>query len=362
MSPASIGPGSSSTATANLTLNSVARTHPPEERVPNGIVAAFSGTLGTFATPAATTTGGKATDLFTNSGGAGLASVNAIVDGQTASDHAERRRCADCHHRSRRQESEASRRNTKWDCQPQWLGRHRSVPIRPDHGVRECHARPGAREPATPAFAIGGGAHRPGMRHALPLPGNRTNVGGTDNGLDATFTTLPCTLAHCYAATSTATVGPTPRCFALARATWYTLQSASNYTTYLAQHVGREHRHPRARATTTATARPTWRSSGPRRARGRSCSRAPTTRPTSRTSGARAPTSRCRATTTATARPTWRSSGPRRATWWILQSSTNYTTYVSQQWGVATDIPVPGDYDGDGKTDVAVFRPSTGTW
>ena len=32
------------------------------------------------------------------------------------------------------------------------------------------------------------------------------------------------------------------------------------------------------------------------------------------------------------------------------------------QFGDATDTPVPGDYNGDGTTDVAVYRQSTGTW
>jgi hypothetical protein len=53
---------------------------------------------------------------------------------------------------------------------------------------------------------------------------------------------------------------------------------------------------------------------------------------------------------------------PSSGIWYLKQSTTNYTTYVAYQWGLSTDIAVPGDYDGDGRADLALYRPSTGIW
>ncbi|HSU61069.1 MAG TPA: choice-of-anchor D domain-containing protein [Bryobacteraceae bacterium] len=53
----------------------------------------------------------------------------------------------------------------------------------------------------------------------------------------------------------------------------------------------------------------------------------------------------------------WR---PSNGMWFIIPSNGGPT--IVQQWGLPGDIPVPGDYDGDGKTDFAVWRPAIGTW
>ncbi|MEO8572784.1 MAG: ice-binding family protein [Pyrinomonadaceae bacterium] len=49
----------------------------------------------------------------------------------------------------------------------------------------------------------------------------------------------------------------------------------------------------------------------------------------------------------------------RNGEWHILGSTIGYSVRV---FGLAGDIPQPGDYDGDGKADLAVYRPSDGTW
>jgi hypothetical protein len=51
---------------------------------------------------------------------------------------------------------------------------------------------------------------------------------------------------------------------------------------------------------------------------------------------------------------------PVSGTWRIEQSSNS--GFSTAQWGNSTDIVVPGDYDGDGKTDFAAWRPSSGIW
>jgi hypothetical protein len=51
---------------------------------------------------------------------------------------------------------------------------------------------------------------------------------------------------------------------------------------------------------------------------------------------------------------------PSTGQWFVVKSGS--AQQVVLQWGEAGDVPVAGDYDGDGKTDLAVFRPSNGTW
>ncbi len=46
--------------------------------------------------------------------------------------------------------------------------------------------------------------------------------------------------------------------------------------------------------------------------------------------------------------------------WYISQSSDN--GFRAQPWGLSSDRLAPGDYDGDGKADLTVFRPSNGYW
>ncbi|OGP87946.1 MAG: hypothetical protein A2156_01575 [Deltaproteobacteria bacterium RBG_16_48_10] len=55
----------------------------------------------------------------------------------------------------------------------------------------------------------------------------------------------------------------------------------------------------------------------------------------------------------------WR---PGDGVWYIIRSSDG--AWYLKQWGMSSlnDVPVPGDYDGDGKTDIAVWRPGDGVW
>lgn len=53
----------------------------------------------------------------------------------------------------------------------------------------------------------------------------------------------------------------------------------------------------------------------------------------------------------------WR---PSTGTWYVLGGLGSQQVNVN--WGMAGDLPIPADFDGDGKTDFSIYRPSNGTW
>lgn len=54
----------------------------------------------------------------------------------------------------------------------------------------------------------------------------------------------------------------------------------------------------------------------------------------------------------------WR---PSTGTWWVMGGAGD-SQPATQAWGLSSDRPVPGDYDGDRKTDFSIFRPASGEW
>jgi hypothetical protein len=47
---------------------------------------------------------------------------------------------------------------------------------------------------------------------------------------------------------------------------------------------------------------------------------------------------------------------------WFVKPSLDPSVFGESQWGVSTDIPTAADYDADGRIDIAVWRPESGIW
>jgi hypothetical protein len=55
----------------------------------------------------------------------------------------------------------------------------------------------------------------------------------------------------------------------------------------------------------------------------------------------------------------WR---PSTGVWYSLLSRRSYSQSIGQAWGTNGDVPLLGDFDGDGLEDFGIWRPSVGTW
>ncbi len=51
---------------------------------------------------------------------------------------------------------------------------------------------------------------------------------------------------------------------------------------------------------------------------------------------------------------------PSAGAWFIINSGSN--TFTGLQFGANGDVPVDGDFDGDSRSDIAIYRPSSGGW
>ena len=53
---------------------------------------------------------------------------------------------------------------------------------------------------------------------------------------------------------------------------------------------------------------------------------------------------------------------PSEGSWELLTSATGFIGGDTYVWGASTDLPLTGDFDGDGRNDLVVYRQATGHW